>query len=769
MGQPPFGADGVELFAAFLRMPDQAKPVAGHRLVGHHSRHRHEPQAVNRRHVGQGRVLKLRHQTRPNTLGMKPLLQRATQSIVRRRQQGGRAFQRTGETLSQFPGQGGHGAEGDAAFTQQVIESGDRTGSRLVRQDHVQTTGCQLSQQIRALPLAADSVHGFRKVEDRFDDLVSDEFGQGISDANLNAERPGAELLLHPFEQFLAQGENLFRVAQDMLARFGQDQPAAAPAKEFLFQGRFEGLDLSAHGGLGDVLFFRSFLQAAFSGYLSEVAQVMVIEKSHAFHPIRSCRTLQSKSNICRNQDRGPPCSGMTEIVLTGFQLASVVFLVLLNGFFVAAEFAIVKIRDTQLEPLVAQGHRRARVARGIVHNLDAALSATQLGITLASLGLGWVGKPVFASVLAPVISYFNVGPAQADWMAFMVGFTIITFLHIVAGELAPKSLAIQKPLPTSLWVALPLQWFYNVFFPVIWLLNHAAFWLLRRCGLEPVSEAELAHSEEEIRLILAQSRRFARGPTLGQDIALNAFALRQRAVREIMRPRHEIIALDADASMAECLAVAEQTRYSRFPLCEKGDLDQTLGVVHSKDIVAFRSRAKVGRDLTSVARKILFVPETAPLEKLLGLFLERKLHLALVVDEYGSTVGLATLENVLEELVGPIEDEFDQEEPLIRRVNDVVWELNGSLPVFKLAQLIRVPLEHPSHASTVSGLMMQHLGRFPQVGDVLALDGWELRVLEIAGTRVTRIQLQRGPGPGWTPAGTSNSAEPNSPCGNSY
>lgn len=224
---------------------------------------------------------------------------------------------------------------------------------------------------------------------------------------------------------------------------------------------------------------------------------------------------------------------------------------------FVAAEFALVKVRDTQLETLVSTGYRRARVARRIVHNLDAALSATQLGITLASLGLGWVGKPVFATLLAPLIRYFNIEQTQADWLAFAIGFTIITFLHIVVGELAPKSLAIQKPLPTSLWIAQPLQWFYKLFYPAIWLLNHAAFWLLRRCGIQPVSESDLIHSEEEIRLILGQSRRYAKGPTLGKDIALNAFALRQHRVREVMTPRHEIVALNTEDAIEDCVALA--------------------------------------------------------------------------------------------------------------------------------------------------------------------------------------------------------------------
>lgn len=441
------------------------------------------------------------------------------------------------------------------------------------------------------------------------------------------------------------------------------------------------------------------------------------------------------------------------EIPLTILQLASVPLLVLLNGFFVAAEFALVKIRDTQLEELVSKGNRRAKAARRIVRNLDAALSSTQLGITLASLGLGWVGKPVFASLLAPVLNYSNVDPAQVDWIAFVFGFTVITFLHIVVGELAPKSLAIQKPLATSLWIAQPLHWFYVVFYPLIWVLNHAAFWLLRRCGLQPVSESELAHSEEEIRLLLTQTRRHASGPTLGQDIALNAFALRQRRVREVMRPRHEMVGLNTEATLAECLVLARRTRYSRFPLCEVGNLDKTLGVVHLKDLMDLQHKTEFGRDLAGVARQIVFVPETARLEKLLSLFLKRKLHLALVVDEYGGTIGMLTLENVLEELVGPIEDEFDQEEPLIRQTGEHTWELSGSLPTHKLAEFVGERFNETGEASTVSGFVMQRLGRFPRTGDVLTLGAWELRVEEMTGTRVVRLKLIRQAESGERPA----------------
>jgi CBS domain containing-hemolysin-like protein len=433
-----------------------------------------------------------------------------------------------------------------------------------------------------------------------------------------------------------------------------------------------------------------------------------------------------------------------SELWITILKLASVPFLVLLNGFFVAAEFAIVKIRDTQLETLISTGYRRARVARRIVHNLDAALSATQLGITLASLGLGWVGKPVFATLLAPLIGYLNLELSQADWLAFAVGFTVVTFLHIVVGELAPKSLAIQKPLATSLWVAQPLQWFYKLFYPAIWLLNHAAFWLLRRCGLQPAGESELVHSEEEIRLILGQSRRYAKSPSLGKDIALNAFALRQHRVREVMTARHEIVALNTEDTIEECLALARETRYSRYPLCEEGDLDKTIGVVHVKDLLDLQYNAKRGRDLETVARKIIFVPERARLERVLGLFLECKLHLALVVDEFGHTLGLLTLENVLEELVGPIEDEFRHEEPRIRRTGKETWEIDGSLRVREFGELIGRSLKELAGPSTVSGLIIQKLGRFARTGDLLKLNRSELRVEEITGTRITKIKLTR-------------------------
>jgi CBS domain containing-hemolysin-like protein len=361
----------------------------------------------------------------------------------------------------------------------------------------------------------------------------------------------------------------------------------------------------------------------------------------------------------------------------------AVLVLVLLNGFFVAAEFSLVKIRETQLHPLIKKGNRRAKVAQHVITNLDASLSACQLGITLASLGLGWIGEPIFTVLLEPVFSWLHVGSHEIKHtVAFAVGFSVITFLHITAGEQAPKWLAIQKPLPTSLWVVIPLRIFYRVSYPFIWLLNTASLWLLSRVGIEPVSEAEMQHSEEELRLLFTASQKGSANTPLGRDIVLNALDLHHRIARDVMRHRQEIVGLDTQATISQCMEIAEKTRYSRFPLCEGGNLDKMLGVVHFKDLFAMRLRARRGAELASVARKLIYVPETARLEKLLQLFLERKLHFAIVVDEYGGTVGMVTLENILEELVGQIQDEFDQEKPLVNQTIYTIWEIAVNLPI---------------------------------------------------------------------------------------
>ncbi|HVU27914.1 MAG TPA: hemolysin family protein [Verrucomicrobiae bacterium] len=428
------------------------------------------------------------------------------------------------------------------------------------------------------------------------------------------------------------------------------------------------------------------------------------------------------------------------EAILIAFKVLGVFALVLLNGFFVAAEFALVRVRETQLDALVLRKQPGAKMARHIVRNLNSYLSATQLGITMVGLGLGWIGEPIFAALFTPLFHLLGIeSETLLRSISFAVGFTVLTFLSIVVGELTPKWLTIQKPLSVALWSAYPVRWFYLAFYPFNRLLNFSARWLLRQIGIDSDAETKAGHSEEELRLVLAA----AQSTSHRRNLVLNALDLRHRTAREVMRPRHEITALDTEATIADCIALAEKTRYSRFPVCADGDLDKTLGVVHIKDLYALHDKAKTAADLLPAAKKLIYVPETAPLEKLLRLFLERKLHLAIVVDEYGGTVGIVTLENVLEAIVGQIQDEFDSEKSEFIRVNENVWEVAGTLPLHELERITgEVP--HDEAITTASGWVTEKLGGFPKTGDTFTFGNCELRVEEMDGLRVARLKITK-------------------------
>ena len=439
--------------------------------------------------------------------------------------------------------------------------------------------------------------------------------------------------------------------------------------------------------------------------------------------------------------------NGDIDWLLMAFKILAVFFLVGMNGFFVAAEFALVKIRGTQLQPLVDEGQRRAKIAHFIVDNLDAFLSACQLGITLASLALGWLGEPIFETLLEPVFHWLDID-SYREIISFGFGFSVITILHIVVGEVAPKSLAIQKPLPTSLWVAYPMMWFYKISYPLVAVLNWASQQLLRIVGIGTATESNDQHSDEELRLLVASNTEQAKRSRLGRDIVMNALDLGNRIAREAMQPRTNIVGLDTNTKIDECVRIARESNYSRFPLCEDDDLDHTAGVVHIKDIYGQQHRVKQAVDLLPAARKIIYVPETCRLEKLLQLFLERKLHFAIVVDEFGGTVGMITLEDVLEELVGEIQDEFDQETPQLKQLDDETWEASGVLPVHELEDLVgESALEEG--ISTISGLLTQRLGGFPKEGDKLEVGEFEIEVTETAGPKVEKVSLVKSPAKG--------------------
>ncbi|MGH7823382.1 MAG: hemolysin family protein [Candidatus Binatia bacterium] len=413
--------------------------------------------------------------------------------------------------------------------------------------------------------------------------------------------------------------------------------------------------------------------------------------------------------------------------------------LVLLNAFFVAAEFAIVKIRATRLETLAKSGSLFAASAQKAVEHLDAYLSATQLGITLASLGLGWIGEPAFAHLLRPLLESVGIWSPQATRsISIATAFLVITFLHIILGELAPKSLAIQRTETVVLSVSLPLRAFYILFYPALWMLNSASNAILRLFRIEPAGSAELAHSEEELRIILTESARSGALSGLKRRLLENIFNYTRRTAQQIMIPRAEIAYISLARTWEENLQVMRSTEHTRYPLCTLS-LDHVIGMVHVKDLFHHGTEVRSGEDLISRKRDVLFVPETTTLDDLQRQFQQKRVHMAVVVDEYGGTAGLVTFEDVLEELVGEIQDEFDREQPKIEKTPE--GELvDGLLLVSDVNGRLGLGLDE-GEARTIGGYLTTELGRIARVGDRITINGGrELRVVEMKGRRVAKV-----------------------------
>lgn len=423
-------------------------------------------------------------------------------------------------------------------------------------------------------------------------------------------------------------------------------------------------------------------------------------------------------------------------------KLGVIALLVVLNGFFVAAEFALVKVRGSQLETLAAEGNTRAVVGQHVIGNLDAYLSACQLGITLASLGLGWVGEPFLAQIVQPVFALMNIhSPVVITSVSFALAFSVITFLHIVLGEQAPKILAIRKSVPTTLMVSAPLRFFYVIFKPAIWFLNASSNWVLKNImRLEPATEHELSHSEEELRLILNESEKSDEVSTLGRDILVNALDMRRRVVRDIMTPRGEVVSLDLDDSFEDNVKKALASRHTRFPLC-RGHLDDTVGLVHIKELVPMMRDPQP--DLMQIRRDVINVPEMMQAEKLLNLFLKRHAHLAVVVDEYGGTVGMVTLENVLEELVGDIQDEFDTEPEEFREINEKEFTVEGAVGLYELQDMADLTLES-ADVSTIGGYVTHLLGHLPKQGEQVQIEDYCVTIAKSDGRRVEQLHFRK-------------------------
>lgn len=432
---------------------------------------------------------------------------------------------------------------------------------------------------------------------------------------------------------------------------------------------------------------------------------------------------------------------GATSSLSIPLGLGLAAFLILLNGFFVAAEFALVKVRPTQIEALAEEGSRLAKLTMRILEQLDGYLSATQLGITLASLGLGWLGEPAVARIMDALLAWLGLGLTETTLHAvsFVISFSVISYLHIVVGEVAPKSLALARPTGTALFVAWPMRATYVVFYPALVVLNASSRLLLRMFGVEPIEGHAMSVTAEELRHIAHHSKAFGTITESQGELFENVFTFSDRVAREIMVARNRMTAIDADLPFEEAVAFATSHPHTRYPLY-RGDLDNILGVIHLKDLARVLANKQHIQDLASITRDIVYVPETMPAQRILQEFQTRRLHLAVVVDEHGGTAGIVTLEDTLEELVGEIQDEFDAEESPFEEVSGG-YLIDGALLLHELTSRLGVD-EIESDADTVSGYIMECLGRIAEQGDEVPLEEapFLLRVVQMDRMRIVRV-----------------------------
>jgi len=426
---------------------------------------------------------------------------------------------------------------------------------------------------------------------------------------------------------------------------------------------------------------------------------------------------------------------------MPGWYLLFALLFVLANGFFVAAEFAIVKVRPTQLAELAASGSSRARMTRRILKHIDSYLSAVQVGITFASLALGWIGEPAFASLLLPLFHRFGLFSAPlAHSVSITISFIAISSLHIVLGEQVPKFLAIEKPVGTALWTSHVLHGFYIGTYPVIWLLSTVTNGALRLLGVHPSGDGNMVQSQEELRAIIAHSEKAGILSEENREIIEGVFQFSKRTARQIMVPRTDVAVLSTKKSIQENLEIIRTTSHTRYPLCD-GTLDQTIGLIHVKDLLLAQLRGP-GKPLAELKRDMLFVPENSTVEALLSQFIEHKTHMATVIDEYGGASGIVSLENITEELFGQIQDEFDRERPEIEPLGSGRYRVRGDYLIEDLADRLKVDVGQPAE-ETIGGYVAAHLGREVAPGDETVLGDLSIKVVDAERFRVRWVIVQ--------------------------
>ena len=428
---------------------------------------------------------------------------------------------------------------------------------------------------------------------------------------------------------------------------------------------------------------------------------------------------------------------------LLSLKILVVFLLVFGNAFFVAAEFSIVKMRSSRLDVLIAEGNRRASYVKKLADRLDVALSVTQLGITIVSLGLGWLGEPVVASLLHPAFSWFGVPESAVETVSFAIAFFLITSLHIVGGELIPKNVAIRKVESVALTVALPLLVFQRIMYPFVWLLNHVANWAEERMGFSVVTkEEDVAHTEEEIRVLMEESHRQGFIDKTELEFVDNVFDFADLSVREIMIPRTDMVCLDLEDSLEESIEMAMEERLTRYPICDGGK-DNIIGFLHIKDFLQTLYK-KEEPDLRKLARHALVVPEAMAVSRLLQTMQQERSQLAIVVDEYGGTAGMVTIEDVIEEIVGDIQDEFDTDRPLVEKKGACLYSVDAKMLLEELEDILEVAINE-EEIDSVGGWLSAHVDNPPRIGQKAAFGDAQFFVEETEGVRITRVLCRLG------------------------
>lgn len=414
-------------------------------------------------------------------------------------------------------------------------------------------------------------------------------------------------------------------------------------------------------------------------------------------------------------------------------------FLVVINGFFVAAEFALVKVRPTQIDKMVREKRPFATTAQWLTGRLDNALAACQLGITMASLALGWVGEPAFASLIEPIFKYLGLGETALHIVAFIFAFSTITALHLVVGEQAPKIFAIREPEKMVRWCALPMKISYYLLFPFMYVLNWITTLILAKLGLRGETGHGAPHSEEDIRAILAESHVFGHLSKSEHRLINAVFEFDDMICRYVMVPRNEVQFLDVNQPFSVLMDKAKQSRFTRYPICD-GSLDSLLGVVHTKDFLGIASDADF--DIKTLMREPTKVPENMPISSVLKHFQTTHQLLTFVIDEYGAIIGIVTLENVLEKIIGPVDDEFDAlHQPKIKLVGDGKFIIQGSTHIADVERSLDLNLD-PKDVDTVAGVLMARSGKIPEKGDIVDFEGARAEILEVKNDHAEVIQF---------------------------